>query len=153
MGRSESTGARLGRAAAMLVRQRQRLRQARLEQAGAQAGRAAGAFVGNKIHAHAQTPGVLKQALARSRRHFWARAGSALSCLGLQVTGVLFLFFALGFGIAGVQSWMADRTHAAVSLTTSLTQASSTTQLELALALIFAYFGISGLFRAAARRS
>ncbi|MGH9467036.1 MAG: hypothetical protein ACRD1Y_06745 [Terriglobales bacterium] len=153
MSPERTTGAKLGRAAAMLWRQRQRLQQAPLQSAAARLGRAAGTLGGEKAQAHARTPGALGAAFRSGRRALWAHAGNALGRLGLQVSAVLYLIFAVGFGWAGVNGWMADRTHLHIPVSTSLTQASGATQFELALAVIFAYFGISSLLRAAARRS
>ncbi|MGH9413196.1 MAG: hypothetical protein ACRD0Y_05590 [Terriglobales bacterium] len=147
------TGARLGRAAAHLLRQRQRLQQTPMAPVGAKLGRAAGTLVGQKVHAHAQTPGTLKTAFRRGGRQLWAHSGNALRRLGLQISAVLFLFFAFGFGLAGYDGWIADRAHSGVQLISSLTQASTNTQIELALALVFAYFGISSWVRAAARQA
>lgn len=147
------TGAKIGRAAAYLVRQRQRLQQAPVEPIGARLGHAAGTLVGNQVQKHKSAPGTVQTAFRRGARQLWAHSGNALRRLGLQVSAVLFLFFAFGFGFAGYKSWAADRAHAGIPLISSLTQASSGTQVELALALVFAYFGISSLARAAARRA
>ncbi len=92
-------------------------------------------------------------ALRHGGRRLWARAANVLTWLGLQVAAVLFLFFALGFGAAGVKGWLADNAHKGIPLSGSITAMSRSTQLELGLALVFAYFSISSWFRAAARRS
>jgi len=83
-----------------------------------------------------------------------------LGRLGLQLSAVVYLVFALSFGAAGIKSWSVDHAGAAgtsggmlhhVGHAASLTQMAPMTEMELGLALVFAYFGISSLARASRR--
>ncbi|HET9784869.1 MAG TPA: hypothetical protein VFP94_07930 [Terriglobales bacterium] len=89
---------------------------------------------------------VVTRSLGRGLRHFARRCGSVFAHLGLQISAVLYLAFALSFGFAGWKGWRADHLHPGA-------HASAATQLELALTVVFLYFGLSSLLRAAARRS
>lgn len=150
---SRSTGARLGRAAARIWRARQSAHQAPIVPAMAQWGRAAGNAAGKRLASPStRAPGALSTALGRGRRRLWAHCANVVQRLGLQLASVMFLFFACGFGFAGVKSWMADHVHHGMQLSSSATAMSSTTWLELGLAVLFAYFGVSSWLRAAARQ-
>jgi len=127
--RPASTGARLGRAAASL-----------LQGARPEPGRLA----------RSPSAGSVPRALGRGGKHLLAHVGRAFGHIGLQVSAVLYSVFALSFGAAGVQGWLADRRQLG-DHSASLTQASAATQLELALALIFLYFAVSSLLRASRR--
>lgn len=94
----------------------------------------------------ASRPRPVAHALGRSARHFAARCGNVFARLGLQVSAMLYLVFALSFGYAGWQGWQSDHVHPGAHATPA-------TQWELALGLIFFYFAVSSLLRAAARRS
>ncbi|MGN6591362.1 MAG: hypothetical protein ACTHJX_00515 [Terriglobales bacterium] len=97
------------------------------------------------LHApHRQHP--VARSLGRGLRHFAGRCGNVFAHLGLQISAVLYLAFALSFGFAGWKGWRADHLHPGA-------HASAATQLELGLTLVFLYFGLSSLLRAAARRS
>ncbi|MGH9472824.1 MAG: hypothetical protein ACRD1M_08785 [Terriglobales bacterium] len=130
---ASSPGARLGRAAAHLVTGKTRLPMA------------AAAVARPRL--------AMQRAALRASRHLLGRVGSVLARLGLQVSSVLYLLFALSFGAAGVKGWQADhhRAAAAAYRPASLTAASPLTLLELALALLFLYFSLSSMLRAAAR--
>lgn len=96
---------------------------------------------------------ALRRAGARAGRRFLGHVGGLLARLGLQVSSVLYLLFAVSFGAAGVKGWQADhqRALAAAWQPASLTAASPLTLLELGLALLFFYFSLSSMLRAAAR--
>ena len=118
---------------------------------GARVGRAAAALLsGQRPRPGALPPGTMPRALGRGGKHLLAHLGRAFGHIGLQVSAVLYLVFALSFGAAGVQGWLADRRQLG-DHSASLTQASAATQLELALALIFLYFAVSSLLRASRR--
>lgn len=124
---SASTGARLGRAAAALLRPRP-------------AGAARPAVQARAV----------AEALGRSGRHFGAHAGRAAKRLGLQIAAVLYFMLALTFGSAGVKGWLAYRREPVrLHHVLSLTEAAPWTQVELALALVFLYLAMSSLWRAA----
>jgi len=69
----------------------------------------------------------------------------ALRSLGLRIAAALYLVFAVSFAAEGARSWHADhlRLHRAVGWA----QLSRLTQLELALALVFLYFGLTSWLR------
>ncbi len=91
----------------------------------------------------------ISAALGRAARHFARRAGHAFAGLGLRMAAVLYSVFALAFGAEGWRSWRAD--HRQVELAhhaVNLTQARPRTEIELGLALLFAYFALSSWMRA-----
>lgn len=104
---------------------------------GGHAGRALGLLFGQ--------PHQLSRGLARAGglagRRFLSHLGSVLRQIGLQLTGVAFLFFAAEFGLHGLQAWHAAQQHHVDQANGAL--------LKLGLAVLFAYFGISSFFRAA----
>lgn len=66
----------------------------------------------------------------------------------LQLTGVAFAFFALGFGYHGVETWRQFERHAPVA-----GNGDTIVIAELGLALVFAYFSVSSFLRAGQARA
>lgn len=90
--------------------------------------------------------GIVKKAALRAGRHLLGHVGQILRRIGLQISAMLYLIFALGFGADGYRDWAQDHKnlkHQAASLTTM----SGQTELLLGLALVFLYFGVSSWAR------
>lgn len=66
----------------------------------------------------------------------------------LQLTGVAFAFFALGFGYHGIITWREFERHAPVA-----GNGDTVIIAELGLALVFAYFAVSSFLRAGQARA
>ncbi|HVB39594.1 MAG TPA: hypothetical protein VNE83_01755 [Terriglobales bacterium] len=94
--------------------------------------------------------GAWKKAAARAGRHFWGHVGQVARRLGLQVSAVLYLIFAVSFAAEGYRGWARDHQalHRHMAGGAGLTTLGSHTELMLGLALVFAYFGVSSLARA-----
>jgi hypothetical protein len=82
----------------------------------------------------------LMRATSAAGRALIRNLAAALRQIGLQIFGVVFLFFAIGFGYHGIREWHQFQLHGGRN-TLAIT--------ELGLALLFAYFGISSFARAA----
>jgi Na+/phosphate symporter len=82
---------------------------------------------------------ALVRASALATRNFLRHLGAALRQIGLQIFGVVFLFFALGFAYHGVRELRSFQLHGGNN---------SLAAIELGLALLFTYFGISSFARA-----
>ncbi len=97
--------------------------------------------------AGATPAGAVRQASLRAGRHLLSHVGRILRRLGLQLSGVVYFVFALGFGAEGVKRWRHD--HAALGPhTSSITTMAPGTGVELGIALVFIYFGLTSLARA-----
>ena len=87
-------------------------------------------------------PRRVSSALLTSARTTLASAARVLHLLFLQITGLFFLFFAVGFGYAAwheYQAWNASHANGArLSLVSAFT-------------LLFAWFGASSFWRASQR--
>lgn len=84
----------------------------------------------------------LGRASRAASRRFFAHVGAALRQLGLQMSGVVFLLFALSFGFEGLRTWYHLPPHSA----------SRVPMYEGGVALLFLYFGVSSFLRAAQTR-
>ena len=114
-------------------------------EAGARAPEAARASAEQGVKS-APAGGGYARALRHSSHHFLRSLGRVAHQLWLQISGVLYLLFAIGFGAEGYRNWAADH-HALAAHAASLTQMSPTSAAELGLCLVFAYFGLSAWAR------
>jgi len=94
--------------------------------------------------------GVWKKAALRAGRHLLGHVGQVARRLGLQVSAVLYLIFAVSFAAEGYRGWAHDHQalHRHMAGGAGLTTLGSHTELMLGLALVFGYFGVSSLARA-----
>lgn len=118
---------------------------------GARLGRAAARWIRSP---RTRNPsGAAGQALRRAGRTLLASFLSTFARLGLQISAVLYLCFALAFGAAGIRSWLASRPADWARRAPAPAGFEGNAGWELALALLFLYFGISSLLRASRRAS
>lgn len=119
---------------------------------GARLGRAAATLLQGRRPADASVRagnGVWRKSLARGWAALGRSLGRALHRLGLQLSGVAFLVFALAFGSAGLSGWWNAHPHARPGA--NLTSLPPLAGVELGLGLLFLYFGVSNLLRAGHR--
>lgn len=92
--------------------------------------------------------GTVVNAAAAAARAFLRHLITVIRQLLLQMTGVAFGFFALGFGYHAVMSWREFERHAPVA-----GNGDTAVIAELGLALVFAYFAVSSFLRAGQARA
>ncbi|HWG37689.1 MAG TPA: hypothetical protein VN690_08230 [Terriglobales bacterium] len=95
--------------------------------------------------AAASTSSRLGSAASRVGRIWLGRFWLALRSLALRFAAALYLAFAASFAVEGVRGWIAD--HHRIHHAFGVSQLSGVTQLELALALVFLYFGVTSWLR------
>ncbi|MGH9534335.1 MAG: hypothetical protein ACRD2E_05700 [Terriglobales bacterium] len=112
----------------------------------ARAGRAAAWLLSRR--ARAGGGGVVAGAAAAAVQGFARHVGALVRRLMLQLIGVAFAFFALGFGYHGIETWRQFERHAPVA-----GNGDTVVVAELGIALIFAYFAVSSFLRAGQARA
>lgn len=120
----------------------------------ARAGRAAAWLLSRRIRGGARGAvlsrgtGAAASAAAAAARGFLRHVVGVLRQLLLQLTGVAFGFFALGFGYHGIMTWRQFELHAPAAGNNDTAVIA-----ELGLALVFAYFAVSSFLRAGQARA
>jgi hypothetical protein len=112
----------------------------------ARAGRAAAWLLSRR--ARGGGGGVVAGAAATAVRGVARHVAALLRQLLLQLTGVAFAFFALGFGYHGIETWRQFERHSPLA-----GNGDTVVVGELALALVFAYFSVSSFLRAGQARA